>query len=269
MIHLRIFTSCLLVVIFLFFIASANASSKSMLDKEKRWEEQIVPGLIVGEAIKLEADGVKFLTLYTEPSTEKDRGAVIILHGIGVHPAWPDVIEPLRTELPEHGWHTLSLQMPILENEAKDTDYPPLFPEVPLRIQAAVDYLKSKGINTIVICGHSLGSSMASYYMASHRDPTVKAYVSVSGGPGVPGDQRMDTLENVNKIKEAKILDLYGTEDTKRVLDNIEKRAPVAKKILGERYFLQKVNGANHFYQGKQDELIEVVSDWLNKNVTP
>ena len=269
MIHLRVITSCLLAIVLLLFIVSANASSKSILAKEKRWEEQIVPGLIVGEAIKLDADGVKFLALYTEPTTEKDRGAVIILHGIGVHPAWPDVINPLRMELPDHGWHTLSLQMPILENEAEDTDYPPLFPEVPLRIQAGVDYLKSKGINTIVICGHSLGASMASYYMASHRDTAVKAYVSVSGGPGVPGDKRMDTLMNIKKIKDAKILDLYGSEDVQRVLDNIAKRAPLAKKMHDDRYFLQKVNGANHFYQGKQDELVKVVSEWLNKNISP
>lgn len=269
MAKLRVLTSFLLVMVFSFLISSASASSKSDLAKEKRWEEQIVPGLLVGEPVKLNADGTEFLALYAEPSTDKGRGAVIILHGIGVHPAWPDVIDPLRMNLPDHGWYTLSLQMPVLGNEAEDTDYPPLFPEVPLRIQAGVDYLKNKGITTIVICGHSLGSSMASYYMASHRDPAVKAYISVSGGPGVPGDQRMDTLGNVKKITDAKILDLYGSEDVERVLDNIAKRAPVARMRHGEKYLLEKIDGANHFYQGKQDELVKSVSEWLNKSVSP
>lgn len=264
---LRVATTCLLIAVLLFVISNANAASNSDRAKEKRWEEQIVPGLIVGEAVKLKADGVEFLGLYTESNTEKDRGAVIILHGIGVHPAWPDVIDPLRMELPDHGWHTLSLQMPILENEAKAKDYHPLFPEVPLRLQAGVDYLKSKGINTIVICGHSMGSAMAAFYLASHRDPALKAYVSVSGG-SVPGDSYIDTLENLKNIKGVRILELYGSEDTKEVFEDIARRGPVGKQLHGDQYEIKKIDGANHFYQGKQDTLVKVVSDWIN-NISP
>ena len=251
------------------FLLKANAASKSDRAKEKRWEEQIVPSLMVGDAIKLNADGVKFLALYTEPSTEKAKGGVIIMHGIGVHPAWPDVIESLRMELPEHGWHTLSLQMPVLENEAKDEEYSPLFMEVPSRIQAGVDFLKNKGVNVIVLSGHSLGSAMAAYYLASVKDPLVKAYVSVSGGPGAPGDSRMDSLENFKKIDTISIFDLYGGEDIKRVLDNMKKRGPVGKKLHGERYKMLKINGANHFYHGKQDELVKAFSRWIDKNSLP
>lgn len=251
------------------FLLNANAASNSDRAKEKRWEDQIVPSIMVGDAIKLNADGVKFLALYTEPSTEKAKGAVIIMHGIGVHPAWPDVIEPLRMELPEHGWHTLSLQMPILENEAKDEDYPPLFPEVPSRIQAGVDFLKSKGVSTIVLSGHSMGSAMASYYLASARDPLVKAYVIISGGPGTPGDSRADSLENFKKIKTISILDLYGSEDLKLVTESIKKRGPIGEKLHGDRYQIIKIDGANHFYHGKQSELIKIYSDWIGKKHRP
>lgn len=127
-------TSKYLLLIPLLFAFTANAASKSDFAKEKRWEEQIVPSIMVGEEVKLTADGVEFLALYAEPTTEQQKGGVILLHGIGVHPAWPDVIEPLRMELPEYGWHTLSLQMPILGNEAENKDYAPLFAEVPARI---------------------------------------------------------------------------------------------------------------------------------------
>lgn len=256
---------------FLYFLAlclvcvSASAASLSDRDKEQRWEKQIVPDLFVGEAIKLKAEGVDFLALYTEASTEKPKGAVIILHGIGVHPAWPDVINPLRTQLPERGWHTLSLQMPILQNEAKDTDYPPLFPEVPSRIQAGVDFLKAKGIKNIAIIGHSMGAAMASYYLSSAADPAVKAFAITSGGYGVPGDKRMDAVNNFRKMKNIAILDLHGSDDTDHVKRASKQRGEIGNKIHGQRYESMVIPGANHFYNGKEKELVDTVSNWLDK----
>ena len=66
----------------------------------------------------------------------------VIIHGIGVHPNWNDVIYPLRTELPEQGWSTISIQAPILPNEAEPKDYAPLIKEIVPRIQAADNFLK-------------------------------------------------------------------------------------------------------------------------------
>ena len=184
----RFFYMLLIAPLFALITVPVQAASLSDRAKEKRWEQQIVPDLMVGDAIKLNAGGVNFLALYTPPANGKSKGAVIILHGNGVHPAWPAVIEPLRTELPEHGWHTLSLQMPILPNGAVDRDYIPLFPEVPARIQTGVDFLKKKGIKHIVLTGHSLGTTMATYYLADARDPVVDTLVLISGGPGVITD---------------------------------------------------------------------------------
>lgn len=262
-------TSKYLLLIPLLFAFTANAASKSDLDKEKRWEEQIVPSIIVGEDVKLTADGVEFLALYAEPTTEQQKGGVILLHGIGVHPAWPDVIEPLRMELPEYGWHTLSLQMPILGNEAENKDYAPLFAEVPARIQAGVDFLKSKGVRTIVISGHSLGSTMGSYYSATNSDPAVKVFAIVSGGPGVPGDARMDSLENFRKITGVAILDVYGSEDQKSVLDAVSERRGLSQDIEGRRYQDLEIDGAGHFYREKQEELVTELNSGLDKILVP
>ncbi len=241
------------------------AASKSDLDKEKRWEEQIVPSLLVGEAVKLKADGTEFLGIYAENTTDKALGGIIILHGIGVHPAWPDVIDPLRMQLPDSGWHTLSLQMPILRNEAENKDYPQLFDEVPARIQAGVDYLKSKGIKNIVIVGHSLGVTMANYYLASKPEPDVRAIVSVSGGPGYPTDPKMDSLTNFQKIK-IPYYDIYGSQDQDDVLAAAKKRAALVKKTGNKKFEQKLVEGANHFYTNMQDELVKIVRGWLEKN---
>jgi len=245
--------------------ATASAASKSDLAKEKRWEGQIVDSLMVGDAIKLKADNVEFLGLYAEPTTDNAKGAIIILHGIGVHPAWPDVIDPIRMQLPDLGWYTLSLQMPILGNEATDKDYPPLFPEVPARIQAGVDFLKSQGIKTIVITGHSLGTTMASCYLANHRDPAVKEFVSISGGFGVPKDKLADNNENFVHMQGVRILDIYGGEDRKHVLEAVKERGKAMSKIQNANYRQIKIPGANHFYNQKQDELVTVLNRELSK----
>ena len=68
--------------------------------REKRWAEQTVPDLFVGEAIYLEAQQHKFLSLYTKAKTS--TSAVIVVHGLGVHPDW-GLMNPLRTGLAEAG----------------------------------------------------------------------------------------------------------------------------------------------------------------------
>lgn len=87
----------------------------SNLERELRIRDEIIDSIVIGEAEMLEADGQEFLGIYTESELEKAQGAVIIMHGRGLHPYWVDVTRPLRQDLPEYGWHTLSIQMPVLE----------------------------------------------------------------------------------------------------------------------------------------------------------
>ena len=73
-------------LIFLVLAGQTPAATKSDTAKEKRWEEQIVPSLMVGEAVKLKAAGVEFLSLYAPNTDKKTFGGVILIHGIGAHP---------------------------------------------------------------------------------------------------------------------------------------------------------------------------------------
>ncbi len=255
----------LLITMFIFlFAANLNAASKSDLAKEKRWREQIEPSLMVGDALSLKADGTEFLALYSETTAKQTLGGVIILHGMGVHPAWPDVIEPLRSELAEHGWHTLSLQMPILANDATSADYAPLFDEVPARIQAGIDFVKSKKINNIVIIGHSLGNTMASLYLATTKDPVVKAFVAVSFGPGIADKPKMNNLDHLTKIT-IPILDIFGSEDFAGNLNTASKRTLMARKAGNKKYTQVRIEGADHFFTNMDDTLIKRIRGWLRR----
>ena len=110
------------------------AVSASDLEKEKRWADQIVDALLDGEAVFLEDGRSNFLAIETENAEGGSRKAAIVMHGTGVHPDWPTVVQPLRVGLTDSGWHTLSIQMPILANEAEHAAYAAIYDWVPASI---------------------------------------------------------------------------------------------------------------------------------------
>ena len=78
------------------FVLLACAAAQAAPDyaREKRWADEVVPGIVVGDAVFLElGNGHKFLALLTEPG--EPRAALIVVHGLGhrgratllVHPA--------------------------------------------------------------------------------------------------------------------------------------------------------------------------------------
>lgn len=250
------FFSCLLV--------ANSMTAASDLEKEKRWEVQIVDVLLVGESVKLKTPTGEFLGIYAPSVSKQIHGGAIIVHGMGAHPAWPDVIDPLRAYLPEYGWHTLSIQMPILGNDAKAEEYASLFNEVAPRINAAVALLKEKGLKNIVLVAHSMGATMSTAYLADKPDPAIRAFVGIGMGK-IAGDPRMDNAVALSKIK-IPVYDLYGSLDLPAVLANAKARVAAANKAGNKRYTQFMASGADHFFNQMEDELTKRVRGWLEKN---
>ena len=244
-----------LLVFSLFFTVSVYASD---VEKEKRWASQIVDFLIDGEAEWLNADGHEFLSIYTEAEDESKR-AIIVVHGTGIHPNWDQVVKPVRVEMTTRGWNTLSIQMPILHNEAEYAEYVPLYPEVPPRLKAAEDFLQEAGMEEIVIVAHSQGATMSSYYLS--RNPhRAKAFVAIGMG-ATQKDSHVNSAKSLESIK-IPVLDLFGSKDLPGVLDTVEKRAQAAAHNKG--YSQLVTDGADHFYEGYEAELIDSISNWLS-----
>ncbi len=132
----------------LFLSALSMPALASDSAKEHVWAEQIKEQLIVGQALELKADKQSFFAIHTPAEGKLKRGGVILLHGLGAHPDWPDVISPLRKSLPESGWATLSIQLPVRPNSATFEDYPPLFPAAIARISAAIQHLQQQGLDS-------------------------------------------------------------------------------------------------------------------------
>ena len=233
----------------------------SDLDKEKRWAEQVIDSLLDGEAHYLNDGKNDFLSLVTENEDGDAPLGAVIIHGTGVHPNWVDVIQPLRVGLTEKGWHTISIQMPILPNEASHDDYTALFPDAPARIDAAVNYLKNEmDVKRVVLVAHSLGSSMTAYHL-SRNQPEVDGFVAIGMGAG----SRHPNRDNVAHLKSIKLplLDLSGSEDLESVVKSNEARK--ASQAHNASYTQIIEPGADHFFDGEEEALLNHVSNWLTK----
>lgn len=253
-------------LVFLSALVTAGVVNSSDTEKEKRWADQIVDSLLVGDAEWLEADGQKFLGIFTEDQTGDAKGGAIILHGIGVHPNWQDVIYPLRTELPNYGWATLSIQMPILPNEAEVKDYIPLIKEALPRIKAAQAFLKAKEIKPVVVIAHSLGATMATASLAEAGESELAGLV-VIGMSGSDLDPQLDSTAQSAKLT-LPMLDLYGSRDLDTVLASTQARKAAARKADHSSYRQTEVEGADHFFVGLEDELVRTVRSWLEQLIT-
>jgi pimeloyl-ACP methyl ester carboxylesterase len=234
--------------------------------KETRWADQITDSIMVGDAEWLNTGKTKMFAIYTENTTENILGAAIVIHGIGVHPNWDQIIRPIRSQLPDHGWSTLSIQMPVLANDAKYSEYALLFGDIAPRINAAVKFLKKKGINNIVIIAHSMGANMAAYYMAKQPDKSIKALVAVGSAGLLFKDKSKNYLKSLETIK-IPILDIFGAIDLPEVIETAKQKKQIADKAGNKAYSQLKIPGANHFFNNKDDVLIKHVRNWLAKNV--
>jgi len=249
----------LLLACFTLSLFTPAGATNSDVAKEKRWADQVVDGLLDGDEAWLIDDlGHEFLAIFTEGDAESDH-AVILMHGIGVHPNWPDIIYPLRVGLLEQGITTLSIQMPILANGADLREYVLLLPEVTGRIEAALDYLDDAGYRRVTLVGHSLGTSMALVYLSQTDSAAIDSLVVIGMREGVGGNENLTALE---KIK-LPVFDLYGSEDLEEVLDSAESRAAAGNSGSIPEYRQLRVNGANHFFQGHEEELLQQVLEWL------
>lgn len=232
------------------------------LEREQRLADQIVDSIMDGDTIELEANGHNYLAIHMENDSDEVKGGAIILHGRGLHPDWESVVQPLRITLPEDGWHTLSIQMPVLNKEAKYYDYEPLFSEAIPRINAAIAYLKEQGVENIVLIAHSCGAHMAMHRIRELGDTGLAAYVGIGMG-ATDYKQPMRQPFPLEKIK-VPVLDIYAEHDFPAVLRLAPERLAMIKKAGNPQSAQQQVTGAEHYFNDYNDELVEVVSNWLN-----
>lgn len=244
------------------FFAAASAYAFD-LQKELRMKNQIVDYIMDGEAVQLQAGSHEFLSIYMESDNLPARGAVIIMHGRGYHPNWPELVYPLRSGLPEHGWNTLSIQMPVLDNEASFYDYLDIVPESLPRIDAAVEFLKQKKIHNIILLAHSCSVHMAVPWLQQNPHRGARAFIGVGMGSTDKG-QPMPKPFPLEQIK-IPILDIRGEYDYPAVMRNAPRRWASMQKAGNAKSQQRVVEKSDHYFTDRGEALLLEVVDWLNR----
>ncbi len=250
---------CLAILLVAALSLPAAAASTSNLKREKIYADQIEKYLVIGDAIRLEARGVKFLAIDARPEQPPAKGAVILLHGRGVHPAW-GFIDKLRMDLTRDGWRTLSIQLPILDADTPLEQYGPTLPEAFARIDAAIAHLKKSGVRKIILLGHSSGALTATSYLAERPVNTAQAVVLIGLGPGFPPHESIKPFARL----QLPVLDMSGGKDVPDVLEQLPVRKQAAAKAGNRRYRQAQIPGANHFYADHYPPMQSRVLEWLN-----
>lgn len=249
----------ILLVICSFLISSELYAGD--IAREKRLASEIVDTIIDGEAVYLKSNAHDVLSIYMESENTEAKGAAIILHGRGYHPDWKDVAHPLRAGLPDRGWHTLSVQMPVLHKQAKYYDYVPIFPESFPRIEAAIKFLKEKDIDNIILIAHSCSVHMSMAWFEQSHNKDIKAYIGISMG-ATDYKQPMKKPFPFEQLS-IPILDIYGDHDYPAVTKNAAKRISQIKQAGNKKSAQRLVKDADHYFTDKGDILLEEITQWL------
>ncbi len=292
-------TGLILLLIALILLLTLPSSSpadaaSTIKTQEIAWEQVLMKSSEPNEIKWLRTPNEKFIALYNDDFTGSLRGGVILLHGMGGHPDWPDVISPLRQSLPKNGWSTLSIQLPAFNKGGQLSDYTDTINSATTRIKVAIEHFRNIGNGNIVLLGHGLGSTMGAAFLANTPNSGIAAFIGISMPDYHNGEEWMDISKSIEKFN-LPMLDVFGSNDLDSVINNAEKRALAARRgglkasrnrqfsafersatakgafskvggFIAYRKF--QISGADHSFSGQERVLSKRIVGWLKHHAS-
>ena len=239
--------------------------TKPDFERETRMINEIEDSVMDGDVEYLPLkDDKEVFSIYMEPDADTPKGGVIILHSRGYHANWSNAIKPLRIGLAEKGWYTLSVQMPVLDKNAKYYDYVPIFPYAHERIDAALSFYKQRGIDNVVLIGHGCGAHMSMSYIDKYGDENISAYIGI--GMGATDYKQKIVKEFPLDEMLTPVLDVFAENDYPGVIRLSESRQNLMDVAANAKSAQMVIKGADHYYKenGTAQVLTNTIDTWLS-----
>jgi len=233
--------------------------------RENRIISEIEDAVLDGDVEYLPlANDKEVFSIYMEADAENPKGGVIVLHTRGYHANWESTIKPLRIGLADKEWHSLSVQMPVLDKQATYYDYVPIFPYAHERIDAAIEFYEQRGIDNIVLIAHGCGAHMSMSYFDKYGDDKIKAYVGIGMGAT---DYKQKVVKRMPlDIMLKPVLDVYGEKDFPGVKRSADERKWLMSLANNKQSDQKVIANADHYYKDEDtaNDLVLTIDRWLS-----
>ncbi|VAW75125.1 hypothetical protein MNBD_GAMMA12-784 [hydrothermal vent metagenome] len=253
------------------FLGQLNAATKKTDSLEQKWLNILKKSPVKHQLVTLKSKKGPTTGLYMVQTSGQPQGGLIILHGRLQHPDWRELIAPLRSRFPKFGWATLSIQLPLHSEPVNKKEYAQAETLNNARIDAAIIFLNSRKIRNIVIVAYELGANTAARYLLKKNRDAVHAFISISL-LNFAKPEKLNANRAMSLLK-LPILDVYAMNDSKKVLEAVKQRKPLASQHRhldintrdpkNAMYRQLEIEGADHSYSGYEDFLIKRLRSWL------
>jgi len=242
-----------LIILFL-FASNLLADSFPNYSRENNINEQITSFVFDSDIIEIDSQLENKFNLVSHINSSDT--SILLLHGRGLHPTEPNVINPLRTHLIDKNYNVYSLQLPVLSKGKTYNDYFKIFSYSDSRIQSSIDYISA---DKIFIIAHSCGAHMLLSFMKNNSPNNITGIILIGAGAVDKNQFILDDIDLSNY--KGSLLNIYGEHDhnsVKSFADSLKSEYPVFESL--------EIQDADHNYLNEPDILIELVNQWLKSS---
>lgn len=177
------------------------------------------------------ADGLTLTGVLRQPEPAASKACLIMVHGYGGN-FYSGIMEDLPVKLTEQGLTTLPINLRTHDLNPQTS----LFAQVREDLGAAVTEASRRGYNPIFLHGHSMGTNVVLYFLATADQPQVKGAV-LTGPPGDPLQWNLRVMgkeATASTLAQAEALAAQGKADELMVIN----LGPLGKALYTPNYLI-------------------------------
>jgi hypothetical protein len=216
---------------------------------------------IDGEVLEIGDPAAPVVGIFRRQILPEARGGAVLLHDSHSNADDTEIVRPLRLGLPDNGWSTLSLQLPIAYSGDRRPPDAQQRQEITRRLALGIDHFKTEAVNNIVVItvGDSAGAAIEA--LTAQSEKTLRALLLIGSTAGLNAED--ETLKSLTQLK-IPVVDVVAQFD-RSTLEAAQRRRDLARET-GQPYRQIVITAARPGYPATTGLLLSRISAWLAKH---